>query len=462
MGTTIQITPPGGATDTIGAYDTCTTKRASANAAGSFKLQLPDLRGLLLDKYVFGSDVAITQDGHVFRGWVMDSGKSLNGQKRTISLSGADYKVKTQKIVVTESYVEKTIGFIVDDLFSAYVPWATRSNINECSQVISIKFNDKFLWDAMEQLHDISGFDWDIDANLDVHFFQPESRISEYPIIPNSFKRGSASLTPDYSKLVNRLWVKGGKALSEDCTQAITVGSTPIPLLYTPRATTDGVVITIDGAPKTLGIQHLHEPGEFDFLLNYAEKLLVPDLATPGSGSIVYRYEYPIKLLLEDPDSQAAYGVYEDILPVDTDERETALEIGLRYLAKYSQPVVTGSISPFAGVYRPGEMVQITIPNLNVDGYLQIQSVEYDSINLLAKVDRTLHIESPERDIQSIMKALNRRITRLEKQVYQDDDGPIERYIARSETTAWGEEVTLCRSKVHYCSDTLFVSPTLY
>lgn len=462
MATTIQITPPGGAATTIRVYDKCTVTLSATSRAGSFALQLPDTTGDLVDAFSVGSDVQITQDGNLFRGWVLNPGKQLDGQIRNIEISGADYTARTQKVVVTESYANEAISDIVADLFSKYLPWATASNISVCSKVITIKFADKFFFDSMEQLAEISGYEWYIDELLDGHFFPPSSRINENVLTTDSFWKGSCSLKPDASKLVNKLWVKGGKALSDDFTQAITVGTDPIPLYYKPRATTSGVVVTIGGAPKTVGIQRLHDPGVYDFLLNFEEKLLVPDLTTSGTGTIVYKYEYPIKILLEEPNSQAQYGLFEDVYKVDTDDRDIAYELGLRYLAKYSQPVTAGGIRPFAGTYRPGELVKVEIPRLDVDEYLQIKEVVYDSIPAEARVERTLQLESPERDVGGIMKDMNRRLAKLEKQVYQDEDGPVERYIAREEAWGWSETVT---ETVHACpipSEDLFPSETLF
>ena len=140
--------------------------------------------------------------------------------------------------------------------------------------------------------------------------------------------------------------MKGGKATSDPYTQSITVsGTTPIPLFYTPRAPNGtSVTVLISGVNKTVGIQNIDKVGTRDFLLNAAEKLLVPDLCATGTGSITYSYEYPIKLLLENLESQDKYGLFEDVLKVETDDKILAHEQGEQYLAKYSNPVVTGSI----------------------------------------------------------------------------------------------------------------------
>ena len=271
---------------------------------------------------------------------------------------------------------------------------------------------------------------------VSIHFFPIGSRISKYALKPGTYKKGTAKLTPNSGQLVNRLWVKGGKALSDVYSQAITVGTDPIPLHYPPRAP---VTVAIGGESKTLGIQNIHEVGSHDFLLNAAEKLLIPDLCTSGTGTISYRYEYPIKILLEEPTSQTQYGVFEDILRVDTNDKEMALELGLRHLYKYSQPVISGGIEPFEGVYKPGEYILTQIPDLNIDCYLEIKEVTYDSIPGQARVDIKLQLESPDRDVSHILKDLSQRLFALEKAALKDDEGPVEYYIAREEPWAWLE-----------------------
>lgn len=66
------------------------------------------------------------------------------------------------------------------------------------------------------------------------------------------------------------------------------------------------------------------------------------------------------------------------------------------------------------------------------------------------------------RDIAGIMKDLSGRLNKLEKDVYQDDDSPVERYISRYEAESWSEDVT---TGVHLCpfpSDAQYPSDNLY
>jgi hypothetical protein len=434
MPTRIFMTSPGGQEQEIKVYEECKVTLSLTNRAGPFSLLIPSVTSELVDAFPVGSDVRVLQDDNVFRGWVINPPKQLEGKVRYLAFEGADYTAKTQKIVVTESYEDTAISDIVEHLFSKYVPWASREKIEPCVQAITIRFPDVFLWDAMEQLCELCGYEWYIDEDLVVNFFEPSAKINPAVLSEKAgnYHRGSAEFSQDASKMVNKLWVKGGKALSLPFTQSFTVvdGDTPIQLFYRPRASEgESVTVIVDGVQRTVGIQYLDKYGEKDFLINAQEKLLVPDLCTSGSGTITYRYEYPIKILLEDAVSQATYGLFEDILKVETDDKTLAKEIGLRHLSKYSSPVTTGSIEPFEGTYKPGELVKIEIESLNINQYLEIKEVVYESRPGTGLVYRSLKLETPARTIDSILKDLNQRLMKLEKQVYNDSEGPVEKYL---------------------------------
>ena len=166
MSTQIFITPPGGATDEIRAYDNCSTRSSTTDRAGSFSLTLPSFDTSILDKYVLGSDVRIIQDSNVFRGWILNSAKRKNGQRNIVEISGMSYAAKTQKIIVSESYTSQAISYIVKDLFLKYAPQYNLDSVVTCNKIISIKFSDVFLFDAIEQLAKLSGYDWFIDEPI--------------------------------------------------------------------------------------------------------------------------------------------------------------------------------------------------------------------------------------------------------------------------------------------------------
>ena len=293
---------------------------------------------------------------------------------------------------------------------------------------------------------------------LALHFHPVGSRKNPIVIKENMYHRGSARFVSNSQNIVNKLWVKGGKAQSELYTQDIVVGTIPILLFYSPRTP---VTVIIGGAVKTLGIQNVDSAGTKDFLLNVNEKLLIPDLVTTGIGTISYLYEYPIKILLEEPLSQVQYGIFEDVLIVKTDDRELAIELGLKHLFKYSQPVISGSLSPFTGTFKAGETIKVEIPRLKIDGELLIKKVALDSTPMEPTVI-TLNLETLERDLSNILKDLKQRLDRLEKDSYKDDEGPILKYIAKEELYSWTENAGNSAYTCPLPSEALYPTEGLY
>ncbi|MCG8541247.1 MAG: hypothetical protein MJA82_15125 [Clostridia bacterium] len=166
--TIIEITPPGGEAKRIKAFVKCLAVMSSTDKSGSFSISIPisnqDID--ILNKFVIGSDVRIMQGKSVFRGWILNAAKAINGPLKNIEISGMSYTARTQKILVTENYINQEISFIVKDLFSKYAPQYNQDSITECSKIISVKFNDIFLFDAMETLSNLAGYDWYIDEPM--------------------------------------------------------------------------------------------------------------------------------------------------------------------------------------------------------------------------------------------------------------------------------------------------------
>jgi len=163
MSTRIFITPPGSITEEIKVYDRCQTRQSTTDKAGSFLLTLPSFEQTLMNKYPLGSDVRIIQGDNVFRGWILNPKPTRNGSRIVLQIEGLSYSGRIQKVLVTEDYTDKAISDIVADLFLKYAPEYNRDNLVVCAKVISIKFNDIFLFDAIEQLAGLASFEWYID-----------------------------------------------------------------------------------------------------------------------------------------------------------------------------------------------------------------------------------------------------------------------------------------------------------
>jgi len=78
--------------------------------------------------------------------------------------------------------------------------------------------------------------------------------------------------------------------------------------------------------------------------------------------------------------------------------------------------------------------VKVEISELDINQYLQIREVTYESRPGTGLVYTSLQLESPERAIDDILKDLNQRLMKLEHQVYNDSEGPVEKYMVFRDT----------------------------
>lgn len=164
--TKIEITPPGGTTTVIKSYVICETSASVTDKTGGFSITIHSHDSNIFDRYPVGSDVRIIQGENVFRGWILNPPKTIDGVTKILQLEGMSYTGRTQKIIVNEQYTNWCISDIVIDLFTKYMPGINLDSVVDCNKVISIKFDDTYLFDAMEMIAEAAGYEWFIDEPL--------------------------------------------------------------------------------------------------------------------------------------------------------------------------------------------------------------------------------------------------------------------------------------------------------
>ncbi|GAB4275127.1 XkdQ/YqbQ family protein [Thermincola ferriacetica] len=434
--TIITITNPAGTdTHTFKAFKDCNVQDAATSRISSFRFTVEAFDSSFVDRFPKGSDVQIWQGWGdnpqmTMRGWLNVPGKMLDARTRITEFSGVDYTGKLQYIIVTESYDGQTIDYIVKDLIEKYAPWASTTKVQATSTTIKKKFNREYLFEALEFLASIEGWEFYIDTDLDLNFFDPVTRINQVTLsqAKANYRRGSAQFTED-PRIINKLYVRGGMGFSEPYTETFKGdGARRIfGLAYKPYNVTVKLNGVDESAAGNVGINNIDSGKKF--YINYQEKFIKHDSGQPVLQStdtldITYQYEYPILILLEDKISQVKYGVFEDKLDVQSDDKDLVKLKGMQHLAKYSNPLPTGSIEPLEGLFRAGELVHIDIPDLKVNGNYKISQVTHSSSPREYK--QTLQLEN-DFDTRLVLKEIRNSIKRLQEQFEQD--GPVEQIL---------------------------------
>lgn len=308
------------------------------------------------------------------------------------AVRGVDYSRRLDKRKVVETYTDQTCSYIINDITDNYAPEFSTINVQTGPVVSFIAFNYKSARDCIRDLARLSGFDWYVDYDMDIHFFAQETNSAPYELNETASSGRYKGLLIDINKsqLKNRIFVRGGYYLSSLYTQEIVADGEQLEFLlaYTPQTP---ITVYVDDVEKTLGIDNIDVSGK-DFVVNVTEKTIKNlDIAKLTDGQVfktTYKYKIPILCMVEDTESQNAVksieggdGIYENLVVDESIEtNEAARDRARAELRQYSNASVKGTFKTDQDGYRSGQLLKIDIPSRGVDSQYLIQTVTKKSI----------------------------------------------------------------------------------
>ena len=295
----------------------------------------------------------------------------------------ADYSRRLKKRLVTESYTDKTCKYIVDDLIDSYQPEFTTNNVQTGDTIDYISFDHKDVFQCIEEIAELTGQDWYVDYEKDIHLFSLETNTAPYTLdddISISGRHKDLNIEVDKTQLRNRIFVQGGYYFSNVWEQEETADGiqTSFVCKYEPFTPIKVYVDTGAGyVEKTLGIDNVETSGK-DFVINQVEKVIKNlDYATLSNGhkiKITYRYKIPIST--EDSDTvsisnlkklEGGDGYYDyHIVDVLLETLDAAHRRASAELEEYADCLISGSFITDQSGYRSGQLLTV---NMSLRGY---------------------------------------------------------------------------------------------
>lgn len=302
---------------------------------------------------------------------------------------GYDYSKAMDSKLVVEEYTAQSASDIVLDIITKYVdPSFDDSGVLSGAPTIDfIQFNYVKVSDAIKKLCDRVGWQWYVDYDKVIRFFNAEDTLTPAPeeitAITQVF---GLEFDADVSDLRNRVYALGGKYLSDPYTYEIKADgvSDAWVLPHMPF----NISMEVNEVTQTIGIENVDNPASFQFLYNAKERRVTRSTGTrPADGltiSWVYQYEIDIVTVAEDLASQAAIaaiqggdGVYEDRVADETLVTIESVEaLAQSVINQYSNPYITGSYITRVDGYVTGQLVRINLPALGIDNTYMVQMVE--------------------------------------------------------------------------------------
>lgn len=323
------------------------------------------------------------------------------------AISCADEHYRADKRRAAESYVSKTAGYIVQDLWAKYLQaeGVTVGEIQTGPTVAEMVINYARVSEALDALAEKAGFIWQIDQNKELHFIDRSTNAAPWnftalkSISTPTLKTGN----PQYR---NRQYVVG-TAITDTQTNTF-IGDGDIVKTFTVGYPIAEVpTITIDAVAASVGIKGLDTPGTKDFYWSKGDAIVTSDIA-PGAGAVVvisYKGQYPVMVLSTDNAAiinkqtveRSGTGYVDDICDdPGTTSVDAAWELAAAKLQKYCRDSRRFSYRTNDNGLFPGQLQHVTYSLLGLDQDMLIEAVSMseDGVGYIA-YDVTC-IEGPE------------------------------------------------------------------
>lgn len=273
-----------------------------------------------------------------------------------------------------------TDAAIISDLVNTYCPASgiTTTNVVAGVTINQISFNYVQLSQAIRKICDLTGRNWFVDYNKDIHYFPLTQSAAPFSISSTTTTYSSLSISKDSSQLKNRVYVRGGTYLS-DYTTYSEKGDGEKTKFVLPDKPHD-VSITVNGVSKTVGVKNIDTSG-YDWYLNFQEKYVEQDsggavLATTDIIEVTYKYDIPILVAVEDSASIIANGVQEfSIFDKSISTTQAARDRASAELTDYANSLVEGSFTTYTTGFRSGQYLNINLSDYGINANYIVQKV---------------------------------------------------------------------------------------
>ena len=335
-----------------------------------------------------------------FAGYITEVPQSQFAQgKYVYEVMCVDYTQELNKHLVVETYERQTAGYIIKDIISKYAKTLGSFYVQDGPIITFKAFNYKYPMECLEELAGLTGYDWYVDYERNVHFFIDTTTDA-------SLELNETASTGEFKELVvtvmkeelqNTITVRGGFEFSALFTQEKVADGTQDSFALRYKSFSPiSVFVDIGGGyvQKTLGIDNIDTSG-VDFIYNAAEKVVKNlDYAVLTAGhklKVTYRYKKPILALIDDDASielmkqlEGGDGVYEGPLIVDEtiETKKQAQDRGHATLNQYSNPLIEGSFITTQFGYKSGQLLTINLPSRGINAQYLIRQVSATSLGM--------------------------------------------------------------------------------
>jgi hypothetical protein len=334
-------------------------------------------------------EISITLDDgtKLFGGYVVNvkmQNKVKGGGVVRLGIDCVDHTRLLDRNLVHKTYLNQTDKEIIESIVSTYCIGSgiTTTNVVEGVTINQIAFNYIQPSQALRHIAELTGRNWYLDYNKDLHYFPATQTAAPLNITSSSTHYWDLSISRDSSQIKNRVYVRGGTKLSEYTTYE-EVGDGEKRQFVLPDKPHD-VTMEVDTGggyvTKTVGIKNIDTSG-FDWYLNFQEKYIEQDsggaiLTSAHKMRLTYKYDIPVLVAVENTASIIANGQREfAIFDKQITTTQAARDRASAELTDYANDLIEGSFKTWAPGYVVGQYININLTEYDVNADYVVQKV---------------------------------------------------------------------------------------
>jgi len=330
-----------------------------------------------LFKPALNEEVIVTRDSlRIFGGNIVEVREEVQGKLLFFNVLCKDFTFLLDRFLVTRRYESLTADAIIADIVASFVEAGfTTTNVVADVVVSDMNFNFFYVSDALHKLAKAIGFDWYVDYDKDIHFFEEEQNIAPFNVTElvadeENFVGDSLRLSENIHQLRNKIIVRGGVLLGNVVANTWIQDASGQTTWFIGR---DHVSITVklNSVVQTLGkegvddedatIAVLYNPnsGHIRFKTAPSESDVIDSTSTP---------EYPLIKQFDDTVSIGDFGIHEFVIVDKTLKSSAAANLRAKAeLKRWGDEVRVGTFTTYKDGLRSGELITVDLPTFGIN-----------------------------------------------------------------------------------------------
>ena len=335
-----------------------------------------------------GDSVELYEDSiKIFKGTITERKESsIGGLLLGYDFNCKDPSYQLDKLLVVKSYQSMSAGDIVKSIIDTFTTGFTYDNVvaDGSATISTIKFNYELPSQAIQKVADMVGWDWYVDYNNDIHFFDGSSIAAPFGIDDTSGNLEWSSLSFDSNilELKNSIIVRGGQ-YAQTLTALTAVDkyiADGTQVVFTNIYQYSNVTVKRNATVLTVGIDNIDDPASVDVLYNYTEKAIkFRDDNKPSDGDTVMIYgdaQIPLIVKVKDNVSVNAYGEFQHIeIDMTISSVSEAKLVAKSLLAQWTQGSWQGSFKTTKKGLTTGMQIFINSPIYGISQSFKINRI---------------------------------------------------------------------------------------